>query len=67
MLSEPQPKQSVKKLWRKVADVVAIANALSNMTVYIEGDERLTGKLEIRNGVAILRINSNTEVGSQGT
>lgn len=63
----PNTDPDVRRLNRKVAELVQLANALSNMTVIVDGQIRMIGKLEIRGGSSYLHINSNTEVGSLGT
>lgn len=66
-LPAPGPGEDSRDLWRYVAELVAACNALMNMTVLFDGQIRLIGKLEMREGSCVLHINSNTEVGSLGT
>lgn len=59
--------QDVRLLHKKVAECIDVINALMNMTVTVEGRIRMTGRLEMREGGCILKIEERSEVGSLGT
>jgi hypothetical protein len=65
-ITPPGPGDDVRLLHRKIGELVDVVNALMNMTVLFEGQIRLIGKLEVRNGSCVLHIHQNTEVGTLG-
>lgn len=65
-ISKPAEGEDVRVLWRKVAEIAGVVNALQNMTVLVEGKIRMTGKLNVSQGSSELKIVENTEVGSLG-
>lgn len=59
--------QDCRELWRVVAECIEVLNSLQNMTVRVEGQVRMIGRLQLRAGASELIIEERTEVGSLGT
>jgi len=62
MLTAPGADDDARQLWRTVAECVKMLNAISNMTVVVEGKVHMIGQLTVSGDASRLDIKEAREV-----
>ena len=61
-ITPPSPNEDARVLWRKVVECMEVVDAISNMTVVVEGQVKMIGKLTVSGGSSRLELKENREV-----